>query len=104
MSELLAPHSRARNVWVIDALGQSTVIKWNALDRITQVTDPNLNATALAYDGNSNLLSVADSNNGQTSYIYATNYTYQPFRGATPNSDTPTTIQQSTTRHWVRVM
>ncbi len=55
---------------VRDALGQFTGITWDALDRITQITDRNLSATLFTYDGNGNLLNVEDANNNQTSYAY----------------------------------
>jgi RHS repeat-associated protein len=59
------------NRTAIDApLSRNTGNKYDALNRLTQITDPNGGVTQLGYDANDNLFSVNDSRSLTTTYIH----------------------------------
>ena len=55
----------------IDApLSRNTAEQYDALNRLSQITDPNSGITKLAYDANDNLASVIDPRSLTTSYTH----------------------------------
>jgi len=55
---------------IFDAQLNKTAIVYDALDRVTNQTDPNGNVLQFTYDGNGNTLTHADANNNVTTYTY----------------------------------
>ncbi len=51
-------------------LSRNTADQYDALNRLTQITDPNSGATQLTYDANNNLTSVTDPRTLTTSYTH----------------------------------
>jgi RHS repeat-associated protein len=79
-----------RNQTSIDApLSRNTGNQFDALNRLSQITDPNSGITQLAYDANDNLASVIDPR------TLTTNYTHDGFNEVTKlvSPDTGTTVK-----------
>ncbi|MHB8723517.1 MAG: RHS repeat-associated core domain-containing protein [Steroidobacteraceae bacterium] len=79
------------NVTSSDApLSRNTVNQYDALNRLTQITDPNSGITILGYDANDNLASVKDPRTFTTSYSHNgfgdVTQTVSPDTGTTVNT------------------
>jgi len=66
----LSTDNAGRLVLLSDALGNTTGLTYDNLDRITQILNAINGTTSFSYDANGNLLSVTDANGNQTSYLY----------------------------------